>query len=188
MDLESILQQTISTDARHDHYAHVCELSEKYKAFITNQPRFKKNKSGKIVEEYPLNDYLRQFVRREDDDLFEQRKNITKHYTPSICSALMKPFNKVVRSNRVVKLIDNQDAEKVTEIEKVLEKFYGEAETNGVDQYLNERFKILTFTDPNAWMNITFNDFDVKIEKPQTYSLEYSCEQVINFSIVHDQT
>lgn len=188
MDLEIILQNNIVNETRHANYKHVCDLSDKYKAFITNQPRIRKDKTGKMVESYPLNDYLRQFVRREDADLFEQRKNITKHYAPSICASIMKPFNKVVRSNRVTKLIDNNDANKVTEIETVLEKFYGESGNNGVDQYLNERFKILTFTDPNAWMNISFNNFDAKKEKPQTYPLEYSCEQVVNFETKNDQT
>lgn len=179
-ELEKQLQSTIINQTRHEHYKHVCDLSKKYKAFITNES----NAKG----EYPLNDYLRQFVRREDDDLFEQRKNLTKHYTPSICAQIMKPFTKVVRSNRVVKLIDNNAKEKVSKIEETLEKFYGESANNGVDQYMNERFKILSFTDPNAWMHVTFNSFDANNEKPQTFPVEYSCDHVINFSIVNDQT
>ena len=116
MELQEHLQKTITGDITHAHYTEVCNLSEKYKAFISNKP----NEDGEL----PLNAYLRQFVRREDDDLFDQRKNLTKHYTPAICAQIMKPFNKVVRSNKVVKLIDNKEAAKVEEIEKSLVTFF----------------------------------------------------------------
>lgn len=187
-ELEDQLQNTISNELKHKHYDRVCKLALKYKAFISNEPTVKKTPEGKYKEEYPLNQYLRQFVRREDADLFEQRKNITKHYTPSICSQIMRPFSKVLRSNRAIKLIDNKDAKKVTEIEKALTHFYGESDNNGVDQFLSERFKILTFTDPNAWIWITFNKFDPNSEKPQTFPVEYSSEDVVNFSVTNDQT
>lgn len=188
MELFEHLQSTIANNLTHQDYNRVCALSLKYKAFITNEPQAIRGRDGSIKEEYPLNAYLRQFVRREDADLFEQRKNITKHYTPSICAQIMKPFNKVLRSNRVIKLIDNNDNEAVSEIETTLGEFYGESQDNGVDQFLNERFKILTFTDPNAWVWITFNPFDENFEKPQTFPVEYSSEDVVNFSIVNKQT
>lgn len=180
MDLKHIIENTIINSTRHQDYEHVNKLREKYIAFITN----KEDENG----EQGLNKYLKQFVRREDTDLFEQRKNLTKHQTPSICAQLMKPFNKVIRSNRVVKLIDHKDAKVVTEIEKALVKFYGESGNNGVDQFLNERFLPLTFTDPNAWLWITFNPFDGNLEKPQTFPVEYSSESVINYSVKNDQT
>lgn len=189
MDLQKQIETTIKNNKRHQDYDDVCKLADKYYAFIVNKPRPKKDKKGKIVgEDYPLNDYLRQFVRREDEDLFEQRKNLTKHHVPSICSQIMKPFNKVVKSNRVVKLIDNKDAKAVDAIESALEKFYGESKNNGVDQFLNERFKILTFTDPNAWLNISFDPFDPNTEKPSPYPIEYSCKDVIDFEVKNDQT
>lgn len=188
MDLSTEIQNAIASGRKHKDYAKVCNLADKYSAFITNTPTTKKNKEGKLVETYPLNEYLRQFVRREDIELFEQRKNLTKHHTPAICSQIMKPFNKVVRSNRVVKLIDNNDAKIVEEIEKSMTKFYGESENNGVDQFMNERFKILTFTDPNAWLHISFNAFDAKTEKPQPFPIEHSCKEVIDFQVKNDQT
>lgn len=188
MDLKEIIESTIINNSTHRHYEHVTKLSQKYRAFITNEPITTKDRDGKSKEEYPLNQYLRQFVRREDDDLFEQRKNLTKHYTPSICAQIMKPFNKVIRSNRVVKLIDHKDANVVNDLEETLVKFYGESDNNGVDQFLSERFLPLTFTDPNAWLWITFNPFDGKKEKPQTFPIEYSSEAVVNYEIKNDKT
>src|SRR5690606_21479474 len=180
MDLQPIIENTIVNSVKHQDYTHVTKLREKYIAFITNN----QNEKG----EQALNEYLRQFVRREDADLFEQRKNLTKHYAPSICAQLMKPFNKVVRSNRVVKLIDHREKQVVTTIEKALEKFYGDSESNGVDQFLKERFLPLSFTDPNAWVWVTFKPFEADKEKPQTFPVEFSSETVINFSTTNDQT
>lgn len=180
MELQQILENTIINNSKHQDYDRVVKLHKEYVAFTTNEP----NEKG----EYPLNEYLRQFVRREDDDLFEQRKNLTKHYTPSIISSIRKMYNKVVRSNRVIKLIDHTSQDTVDQIDKTLNKFYGEADNNGVDQFLKERFLPLTFTDPNAWIWITFNPFDGKKEKPQTYPLEYSCESVVNFKTENDVT
>lgn len=180
MDLHEIIQQTISENLTHKYYKYVTDLSDKYVAFITN----KQNEDGT----YPLDNYLRRFIRREDEDLFEQRKNITKHYTPSICAQIMRPFTKVVRSNRVVKLIDAKDASTVTSIEEAVNKFYGQSDSDGVDQFLTERFLPLTFTDPNAWVWVAFNNFNENVEKPQTFPVEYSSKAVVNYKVVNDKT
>lgn len=177
---QQLIQERIVSGKKHDYYDRVNALALKYRAFITNAP----DEDG----EQPLNKYLKQFVRREDNDLFEQRKRLTKHYTPAICSQIMKPFNKVIRSNRVIKLIDHKDSKVVEDIEKTLEKFYGEGNNDGVEQYLNKRFKTLTFTDPNAWILTSFNSFDSKKEKPQTFPHEYSSSDVIDFGIKNGQT
>ncbi|WP_179022063.1 hypothetical protein [Winogradskyella forsetii] len=179
-DARQIIEGHIASKKTHKHYDKVVALAKKYKAFITNVADSEGN--------YPLNEYLRQFVRREDADLFEQRKNLTKHYTPSICSQIMKPFNKVVRSNRVIKMIDHADAGKVETITDTLSNFYGESESDGVTQFMNERFKTLTFTDPNAWILVSFKPFDSKKEKPQTFPHEYNSEAVIDFEIKNGQT
>jgi len=177
---QGIIQDYIVNQTNHEHYKKVCDLAEKYEAFIINEP----NSKG----EYPLNKYLKQFVRREDEDLFEQRKNITKQYTPSICAQIMRPFNKVTRSNRVIKLIDHKETEKVKAIEEKVKDFYGEADNDGVEQFLNERFKTLTFTDPNAWILTSFKPFDSAKETPQTFPHEYSCSEVVKFQIENNKT
>ncbi|AVR47246.1 hypothetical protein C7S20_19420 [Christiangramia fulva] len=184
MDLQAIIQKNIEKGTRHKHYDKVTNLAEMYEAFIMNEPY--EDKDGKQV--YPLNKYLRQFVRREDDELFEQRIKITKHYAPSICSALMKPFNKVVRSNRVVKLIDHKDDAVIKDMEEAMNKFYGEADNSGFDQFLRERYFPLVFTDPNAWVWVAFEKFDANKEKPYTFPVEYSSKAVINYSVDHDYT
>ncbi len=188
-NLHSIIQDTIVNSVTHQDYERVCALSEMYEAFIANEDEARRDdKTGEVRTYNKLNEYLRRFVRREDLDLFEQRKNLTKHYTPAICKQIMHPFNKVVRSNRVTKFIDAKEETKKDEIVKVFEKFYGEAERDGIEQFLIDRFKILTFTDPNAWLYITYKEFDANFEKPQPYPIEYASKDVVNFSIVNDQT
>ena len=106
----SILQYTIVNGTTHQDYRRVCELAEMYEAFVANEDEVRRDeKTGEVKTYNKLNEYLRRFVRREDLDLFEQRKNITKHYTPAICKQIMHPFNKVVRSNRVTKFIDAKE-------------------------------------------------------------------------------
>ena len=184
MDLRPLIENTIQNDIRHAHYNKVVKLAETYEAFIMNEPTV--DEEGNL--RYPLNNYLRQFVRREDADLFKQRKNLTKQYVPSICSQIMRPFTKVVRSNRIIKLIDHTDKSVVDDMEDTITNFYGEGDNNGVDQFLSERFLPLSFTDPNAWIWITFNKFDGDQEKPQTFPVEYSSKSVINYRIKNDKT
>lgn len=184
MELRDQLEKTIVSNLRHKHYDKVTKLAEMYEAFIMNDPVIDKDGN----ETTPLNKYLRQFVRREDKELFEQRKNITKQYVPSICAQIMRPFTKVVRSNRVIKLIDHKDKSVVDGLEDSLKKFYGESDNSGVDQFLSERFLPLTFTDPNAWIWVSFEEFNGDFEKPQTFPVEYSSKTVINYSLSHDYT
>ena len=190
MDLQEKIQSVIVSGKNHQDYDEVCALSDKYYAFITNKPRLVKDKSnpGNWKEEYPLNGFLRQFVRREDLDLFEQRKNLTKHHIPGICAQIMKPFQKVVRSNRVVKLVDNQNADAVKDIENAMLEFYGSLIIAGLISSLTKDLKVLTFTDPNAWLLISFDPFDANSEKPRPYPVEYSCKDVIDFEVKNDQT
>lgn len=183
-----ILRDTIINSTTHPHYDRVCELAEMYEAFIANEDEIRTDENGKTTVHNKLNKFLRRFVRREDEDLFEQRVNLTKHYTPAICKQIMHPFNKVVRSNRVTKFIDAENEVKKDLIVKTFEKFFGEAENDGIEQFLIDRFKILTFTDPNAWLRCAYDGFDHNYEKPQTYPIEYSSKDVLNFSIVNDQT
>ncbi len=177
---KDIIQDHIVNGTKHANYKKVCDISDDYHAYIVNEPDSK--------GEYPLNKKLKQFVRREDEDLFEQRKNLTKHYTPSICAQIIRMYNKVTRSNRVIKLIDHIEASKVEEIEDKINAFFGEADNDGIEQFLNERFKALTFVDPNAWILTTFKPFDGKKETPQTYPHEYSCKDVVNFCVENQKT
>lgn len=179
-ELNLIIEDTIAYDLQHEDYERVTDLADKYRAFIINKPDHEGN--------FPLNEYLKQFVRREDDELFEQRKNLTKQYVPSICSQIMRTFQKVVRSNRVTKIIDHPEKKAVEDINDKLDNFYGESGENGIDQYMRERFFPLSFTDPNAWIRVTFNEFDPNKEKPQPYPEEFSSHSIVNFKTKNDRT
>lgn len=179
INLQEVIEENIVNDLRHEYYNHVTQLAKKYEAFVVNPTDSEGNSA--------LSEYLRQFVRREDEDLFEQRKNLTKFHTTAIASQIMRVFNKVIRSNRVIKMIETKEDQSKPLVD-ALSNFYGQTESNGVDQFLEERFLPLTFTDPNAWFLISFDEFDGNVEKPQPFPLEYSSEDVTNFHIKNDIT
>ena len=58
-----------------------------------------------------LDEYLKPFARRESKDLFDQRKAITAHINKSVGAALMRPFQKVPRSNWTKVLAFGNDAD-----------------------------------------------------------------------------
>jgi hypothetical protein len=72
---------------QHEHYQRTVDLAVLYSQII----------SGKDIDKL-----LKQFVRREDDTMFEQRVNLTQQTTPSIANGIIKTFNKVYRTKPAV--------------------------------------------------------------------------------------
>lgn len=87
---EEILRDTIKNNKTHRDYQYVVDYAARMRRLITGV--------GLDME-------LRQFVRREDDKMFEQRKILTQLITPSICSSLMTPYWKIARVNPVTKKV-----------------------------------------------------------------------------------
>lgn len=145
----SVLVDTISSQKFHQDYKHVTELAAKYKKLIT----------GDKIETL-----LRQFVRREDDALFNQRTLLTQSITPSISASLMTPFYKVGRVNSIIKKIDFDGAEssekKKQDIEKAIKEYNG---NKSLDSYLATRLVDLNFCDPNSFI---VTEFDAVILGP----------------------
>jgi len=159
------LKEIILHKKTHEDYDRTVKLAKKYKALI----------SGEGIE-----DYLQQFVRREDKELFEQRKKITQAITPAVAEAIMKPFYKVSRTNRVYQAIDGEESKKA-EIQKAIKSFWGEGEQSGLDYWMQTRFIELSFSDPNAFVAVEFDAFDPKIEKAKPKPVEITSEQAIYF-------
>src|SRR5690606_34355006 len=120
---------TIKDTLRHQDYERVVNLAKKYKQLIT----------GEGIE-----NQLRQFVRREDKDLFEQRKLITKQITPAVMNSIMKPAYKIPRCDNIKKDIIHPNTKSVDEIIQKAESFFGHI---SVDSYLAVRFIQLDFID-----------------------------------------
>lgn len=163
---------------RHRDYDHTVNLAMNYKRFNT----------GKNID--PI---LIRYNPNETEEEFEQRKRITKVITPALTSSVMKPFLKVPRTDRVVKKIipKNKSTDKKieSEIQHKLDLFYGsDSEEGGLDFWLRNRFVQLSFTDPNAFIVIEFDDFDNKEETPNAYPFEVSSANALNYDTTNNNT
>ena len=135
-------KKLIKRKPTHADYKRVTELSKEYKAHVSG---------------IGLDEFLKRFNKREDEEMFEQRKRLTNSISQSVASSLQKPFYKVAR-NKNVKAKFNLKGDKVREeiVKKMMSGFYGTDELNvkGLDYWIRNRFIELTFTDPNAFVVI----------------------------------
>lgn len=170
-----ILQNLILNNTTHQFYQRAVDHAKLYKQLITGE------------EQESL---LIQFVRREDPEMFAQRKALTQSITPAVAEAIMNPFYRIGRLENAKKIIDyplnsGGSDQRVAEIQDLLSSFYGE---ESIDKYLGTRFVQLSFTDPNAWIIVEFDAFDPRFEKAKPYPLEFSSSEAVDFSIRNNKT
>ena len=72
-----VFKKLIKGNKRHADYARTVELASEYKAHVSG---------------VGLDAYLKKFARREDDEMFEQRKRLTNSISQSVASSLQKTF------------------------------------------------------------------------------------------------
>jgi len=163
-----IIIDAIENDTTHPNYKRVNALADFYMNLITGEG---------------LENLLHQFALREDDASFQQRLELTISTTDALTSSLMNPFEKVLRTDPLVKRIESKD-EKAIEVltDKLMEFFHSENQNSGLDYWFQTRFKSLSFTDPNAFIVLEWDAFDGNYEKASPYPYEVSSAQAINFS------
>lgn len=173
-----IIINTVRNGVVHRDYDRVCKLAKKYYQLITGED---------------MDELMRQFSRREDTTLFEQRKSITQHITPSVSSAIMSPFYKVGRVNvikRDVTMDKIEDFDKVKEVVMTaIDNYYG---GKSLDKYLETRFVELSFSDPNSWIITEFDEPSRDeqgnpTEKVKPYPWEVSSTDAINFKFKNNE-
>ena len=143
-----------SSNKKHADYQRTVDLAKEYKAHVSG---------------VGIDDYLKRFAKREDEEMFEQRKRLTNSISQSVASSLQKPFYKVARNKNVKKkftLKGDKTREEI--VQKMISGIYGtnELNTKGLDFWLKNRFIELTFTDPNAFVVIEWE------AKPENVPLE----------------
>jgi hypothetical protein len=129
-----------------------------------------------------LDSFLKKFARREDDDLFEQRKTITSHLQEAVTPALDRPFEKIGRSNftRQLSAGTGAAAERTTaELEGTLRGFFA----GGLEKYLFDQLRYFNTFDPNAFIAIEFAAFDNRKEKAKPYPFEIDSEAAVDFRV-----
>lgn len=156
----------VNTRSTHDDYKRVTELADKYKALIT----------GEGIEKY-----LKQYAPREDEIAFKQRCDLTNAITPAVANSIMKPFNRVTRTDKVKARHDFKNKAQNRMISEMMKTFYGSKRgEKGLDLWLKTRFLELTFTNPNAWVVLEWSAPAPNVV-PAPYPVEYNEHEVLNY-------
>ena len=118
------LTEQIKSNKTHKDYQRVVDLAKEYHAHISG---------------YKIEDYLRKFVPRESDEMFEQRKALTNSISPAVCSSLMKPFYKVSRNDKIKTEVNLQNPDKETIIQSDFYTFSDEFILQGMKEKRKEK-------------------------------------------------
>lgn len=178
MEINEAIELTtrfVSEETKHIWYNRCCELARTYKALITGED------CGML---------LRQFVRRETKEEFDQRVALTVSITPAVCNYLMKPFNKVLR-NKKVKKDWAFDTDKRNEVVRTMTKsWYGNKRSNniGLDYWLANRYPMLSFSDPNMWVVTEWDTPATKAEVIKPRPFEVTSEMAWHWKVKNGET
>lgn len=174
-DAIDLAQEMIQTRCQNPNYERVCKLHQQYKALITGE-------NAELL--------LKQFVRREDEDSFKQRLDLTVMITPAVCAALMKPFNKVSWNKKVKKNYDFGTDARNNTVKQMRDCFYGrkKSKNKGLDYWLKTRFPILQFVDPNAWVVIEWDGPESQADVIKPRPFEVTSEMAWHWSVVNEET
>ncbi len=134
-----------------------------------------------------LDEYMRPFARRESEELFKQRKEITAQVQSALGNMLDKPVAKIERSNwtKVVTVAnDNEDGAKARAFEANTLSKFGK---NGLFGYVFDRLRYWNKYDPNAFVVVEFSDFDNRETKAQPYPFEVTADMAVDFRYMQDR-
>lgn len=162
----SRLIEVVRTGARHPWYKRTVELASLYRKLVTGDG---------------LDDLLKQFVKREDEESFEQRKRLTQHIVTAVVKNIMDVIDKVPRANykRVLEHGASAPKNATQELENVIDTFWG---TKSLDSYHNTRYLEINSWDPNRFEVIEFKPFDNKRERARPYPCEVSSAAAIDYT------
>lgn len=149
---------------RHPWYLRTVELASLYRKLVTGDG---------------LDDLLRQFVQREDDVSFNQRKTLTHHVVTTTVKNLMDVTRKVPRAN-YQRVLQAENAKAAEDLEAALKSFWG---SKSLDDYIKTRWLEVNATDPNAFVVVEFKPFDNNIERAKPYPYEVSSVAAVDYSM-----
>jgi len=162
------LGEIITRKERHQDYERVVAKAELYRKLLTGED---------------MDSLMRQFDRREDDEMFAQRKRITQHITKTVSQNIMDVYHKIPRSNSVQRIIAyvNNDTDKLNLINEKLRKFWGKS---SLDDFMNSRWIDLNFLDPNSFVAVEWGLFDNSVERASPYPYEIYSHNAIMYEYI----
>jgi hypothetical protein len=169
-----LVTRLIFTEEVHRDYQRTVDLADVYRRYIT----------GMGIEKL-----LKQFVRREDKTMFEQRVSITRSVTPAVASSIRQPFNKVARNDRIRKNIGiKEENPAAARVNGMIKGFFGspKKKNKGLDYWMKTRFVDLQAIDPNSWIILEWDPVtSSQVIKPRPF--EVNAAQARHFRIVNDE-
>lgn len=168
------LKDLINNSTTHPFYRYVVELSNEYKAYITGEG---------------IGRYLKRFNPRENEEMFKQRVRLTNSINPAIMASLRKPFSRVSRITDIKREIKVKSDNDYNNIKKAIHSFNNNPSfnihSNGLDEWLKDDFKEITFTDPNAWLLLEYEAKNIKEDVYIRPRIIYS-EEAINYTYLEN--
>lgn len=126
----------IEKQEKHKHYEHTVKLANDYRALVTG---------------VGLEDFLRRLKKRESDNDFIARKELTEFINKSVGESLIKPIKKLMRLTNVHSMIKYKDGSD-NEIADVFIKFASIKGEDDVENYIEEELIIQSIIDPNSFV------------------------------------
>jgi len=153
---------------RHKYYDRTVAKATKYMALATGEG---------------MDAMLRKFARRESEELFKQRKEITQHITQSVVGNIMAIYNKLPRSRYTQNVYHTgkESSGDTKELIDIMGQFWG---NKSLDDWFATRYMELNSVDPNAWCVLEFEPTDGK-DYARPYPFEVSAAQAVDFGITN---
>ena len=160
--LFAILTRRVSEDTPHRDYQRTVDHAKWCYQIVTGDDQ------KEILVSYKV---------RETQKQVDQRIRITNSRTQYVANKVKKLFNEVHRCDDVVESVGyaNANDTALEDLEGALNKWY---EGKPLDKYITNRFKDLSFEDPNAYVIVEFENDDPINKKPTVYPFEVRADEV----------
>jgi hypothetical protein len=170
--IKRFLSVVESEKIRHPHYRRTVSLASLYTKLVTGED---------------MDDLMKRFARRETEEAFKQRKDITQHVIKSVVGNIMDVFRKAARSNyrRELMYTDSADDTKTQVLEDVIGRYW---QGESLDDWCALRLLELNQIDPNAWMVLEWSNFDGRYQRAQPYPFEVMSESALDYRYGNDGT
>ncbi|MGF7218626.1 hypothetical protein GGR92_004805 [Spirosoma lacussanchae] len=167
---QEITRQVIE-GLRHSAYDRTVELRRDYLTIL----------SGHDYERF-----LTRFIRREEDDEYKQRLQLTHQNLSSTSSPLVKKFGQISRIQDIKKGLNFSGTTErdQRDLQDVLNDFGGENSSSrgSLDDYLSVHYDLVSLYDPNAFLVLDFAPFDAsRGERARPYAILFEAPSVLNY-------
>ena len=158
------LQLAAARGFKHAHYQHTVDYSNKLKNLI-------------LSNEDSVTALLKRFNKRESEEEFKQRKEITKLITGETINRIDTTFVKAAKTDGIV----TSFALGTKSVDKPAEYTDNLIGRKSINDYIHDNLKRVRRRDPNAFLAIEFGPFDANKEKPTPYPVIYTSKEVCDF-------